>query len=55
MLLKIGPRATLLSEENPPIEKIFIIKNKIEELIENRQNNNKITYKARLNYVSAIK
>ena len=51
----IGPRARILSEENLSSEKMAIIKNEIIQLCEKRQMGNEITYKACLNYVSAIK
>ena len=55
LLLGIGPRARILSEENLSNEKISMIKNEIIKLCEQRQNGKKITYKACLNYVSAKK
>ena len=55
LLMGIGPRARILSEENLSSEKISMIKNEIIQLCEQRQNGNEITYKACLNYVSANK
>ena len=55
LLMGIGPRARILSEENLSSEKISIIKNEIIQLCEQRQNGKEITYKACLNYVSANK
>ena len=55
ILMGIGPRARILSEENLSSEKMAIIKNEIIQLCEKRQMGNEITYKACLNYVSAIK
>ena len=55
MMLSMGSRARILSEANLTDEKMLIISKEIKELTEKRQNNNEITYKACLNYVSAIK
>ena len=55
LLMGIGPRARILSEENLSSEKISMIKNEIIQLCEQRQNGKEITYKACLNYVSANK
>ena len=55
MMLSMGPRAKILSEANLSDEKMKIIRNKMKYLCKNRQNKNEITYKACLNYVSAIK
>ena len=55
LLMGIGPRARILSEENLSSKKISIIKNEIIQLCEQRQNGKEITYKACLNYVSANK
>ena len=55
LLMGIGPRARILSEENLSNEKISMIKDEIIQLCEQRQNGKEITYKACLNYVSANK
>ena len=55
LLMGIGPRARILSEENLSSEKISMIKNEIIQLCEQRQNGKEITYRACLNYVSANK
>ena len=55
LLMGIGPRARILSEENLSSEKIAMIKNEIIQLCEQRQSGKEITYMACLNYVSANK
>ena len=55
MMLNMGPRFQILSEANLSNEKLLVIRNKIKEFCKKRQANGKITYKACLNYVSAIK
>ncbi len=55
MMLSMGSRARILLEANLTDEKMLIIRNEIKELCKKRQNNSEITYKACLNYVSAIK
>ena len=55
ILMGIGPRARILSEENLSSEKMSMIKSEIVELCRKRISNKEITYKACLNYVSAIK
>ena len=55
LLMGIGPRARILSEENLSSEKMSMIKNEIIQLCEKRQTGKEITYKACLNYVSATK
>ena len=55
MMLSMGPRAQILSEVNLSNEKMLIIRNKIKGLCNTKRNNGTITYKACLNYVSAIK
>ena len=55
ILMGIGPRARILSEENLSREKMAMIKNEIIQRCEKRQMGKEITYKACLNYVSATK
>ncbi|MDC3081713.1 class I SAM-dependent methyltransferase [Paracoccaceae bacterium] len=55
ILMGIGPRARILSEENLSSKKMSMIKNEIIQLCEKRQAGKEITYKACLNYVSATK
>ena len=55
ILMGIGPRARILSEENLSREKLAMIKNEIIQRCEKRQMGKEITYKACLNYVSATK
>jgi len=55
ILMGIGPRARILSEENLSREKIAMIKNEIIQRCKKRQTGKEITYKACLNYVSATK
>ena len=55
MMLNMGPRAQILSEANLSSEKMFTIRTKIKEVCKTKQKNGMITYKACLNYVSAIK
>ena len=55
LLMGIGPRAKILSEENLSSEKISMIKNEIIDLCEKRKIGKEIIYKACLNYVSANK
>ena len=55
MMLNMGPRSQILSEANLSSEKMFTIRTKIKEVCKTKQKNGKITYKACLNYVSAIK
>ena len=55
ILMGIGPRARILSEENLSSEKMSMIKSEIVELCRKRISNKEITYKACLNYVSAVK
>ncbi len=55
ILMGIGPRARILSEENLSREKIAMIKNEIIQRCKKRQMGKEITYKACLNYVSATK
>ncbi len=55
ILMGIGPRARILSEENLSREKMASIKNEIIQRCEKRQMGKEITYKACLNYVSATK
>ena len=55
ILMGIGPRARILSEENLSSEKMSMIKSEIVELCRKRIFNKEITYKACLNYVSAVK
>ena len=55
ILMGIGPRARILSEENLSSDKMAMIKNEIIQRCEKRQMGKEITYKACLNYVSATK
>ena len=55
LLMGIGPRARILSEENLSSEQISTIKNEIIDLCKKRKIGKEITYKACLNYVSANK
>ncbi len=55
LLMGIGPRARMLSEENLSSEQISMIKNEIIDLCEKRKIGKEIIYKACLNYVSANK
>ena len=55
ILMGIGPRARILSDENLSHEKMAMIKNEIIQRCEKRQMGKEITYKACLNYVSATK
>ena len=55
ILMAIGPRARILSEENLSREKMAMIKKEIIQRCEKRQMGKEITYKACLNYVSATK
>lgn len=55
ILLGIGPRARILSEHNLSSEKMSIIKKEMVELSKKRKINGITSYKACLNYVSAIK
>ncbi len=55
ILLDIGPRARILSEQNLSSEKMLIIKNEMMKLSKKRKKNDEITYKACLNFVSARK
>ena len=55
ILMEIGPRAKILSEEKVPSEQMSVIKNEIMQLCKKRQVGEEITYRACLNYVSATK
>ena len=55
LLFNIGLAGKILSEENLPEQELANIKDKIIEMSQNRRVNGKITYKACLNFVSAIK
>jgi len=55
ILMGIGPRARILSEENLSSEKMSMIKSEITQRCEKRKIGKEITYKACLNYISAIK
>ena len=55
ILIGIGPRARILSEQNLSNEKMSIIKREMIELSKKRKFEEEITYKACLNLVSAIK
>jgi len=55
ILMGIGLRARMLSEENLSREKMAMIKKEIIQRCEKRQMGKEITYKACLNYVSATK
>ena len=55
ILMNIGPRAKMLSGTNVSDETMLQIKSEIEELCKSRQIGNEITYKACLNYVSAVR
>ena len=55
LLFNIGLAGKMLSEENLSEQELANIKDKIIEMSQNRRVNGKITYKACLNFVSAIK
>ena len=55
LLFNIGLAGKMLSEENLSEQELSNIKDKIIEMSQNRRVNGKITYKACLNFVSAIK
>ncbi len=55
LLFNIGLAGKILSEENLSEQELANIKDKIIEMSQNRRVNGKITYKACLNFVSAIK
>mgnify|MGYP001189414676 CR=1 FL=1 len=55
ILIEIGPRARMLSEHELSTEEMSIINKELVELSKKRKINGKTTYKACLNYVSAIK
>ena len=55
LLFNIGLAGKMLSEENLSEQELTKIKDKIIEMSQNRRVNGKITYKACLNFVSAIK
>ena len=55
LLFNIGLAGKMLSEENLSEQELANIKDKIIEMSQNRRFNGKITYKACLNFVSAIK
>ena len=55
ILLGVGPRARILSEQNLSNDIMLTIKNELMELTKKRKINKEITYKACLNFVSATK
>ncbi len=55
ILMNIGPRAKMLSRKDISDETMLQIKSEIEELCKSKQIGNEITYKACLNYVSAVR
>ena len=55
ILLGVGPRARILSEQNLSNDVMLSIKNELMELTKKRKINKEIIYKACLNFVSATK
>ena len=55
LLLNLGMGARLLAEEDLSEDKLSVIKNEIEAMCKERQDNGKISYNTCLNYVSATK
>jgi len=55
LLLNLGMGARLLAEENLSEDKLSVIKNEIESMCKERQDNGIISYNTCLNYVSATK